>query len=192
MRKHPYSYVIRSAAQNHFTSAAHKEDPVSYCIRRTALCLTTLAIAIIGCAGTRSGRGERTTAADRAEIRSNLASLNTVCAARDLPGFMGLFEDSDDILFVGSDKGEVFQGRTAIARFMAKLFALPFTFSFDMQQVVIKRSGPFAWAYVDGNMVHTGDNGQAKKMPYRFSVAMVRTGGAWKWQLFDGAVPGGE
>jgi uncharacterized protein (TIGR02246 family) len=167
---------------------------VSHCIRRTALCLTTLAIAIaiIGCAGTRSGRGQRTTAADRAEIRGNLASLNTVCAARDIPGFMGLFEDSDDILFVGSDKGEVFQGRTAIAGFMAKLFALPFTFSFDMQQVVIKRSGSFAWAYVDGNMLHTGENGQVKQMRYRFSVAMVRTGGAWKWQLFDGAVPGGE
>jgi len=57
---------------------------------------------------------------------------------------MELFDDSDDILFVGSDKGEVFQGRKATADFMQALFNLPFVFSFDLKNTTVRQDGSVA------------------------------------------------
>ncbi len=151
----------------------------------SALILAVVAIA--GCASTESAD-----VFNQPGIRANLESLNAVCATRDVAKFMALFEDNDDILFVGSAPGEVFRGRVAIAGFMTKLFALPFVFSFDMQHVDIQQHGRSAWVFVDGNMLHTRSDGQVSRMPYRFSIAMVKSGGAWRWQLFHGSVPGAE
>ena len=109
---------------------------------------------------------------------------------------MALFEDSDDILFVGSDAKEVFRGRAATSEFMKQLFGLPFTFSFDLANVTIEQNGNAAWAFVDGNMIHTRDKGstagKVTRMPYRFSIAMANNEGRWRWQLFHGSVPGAE
>lgn len=50
--------------------------------------------------------------------------------------------------------------------------------------------------FVDGNMIRTVDRGanagRVSKRPYRFSIAMVKKAGHWKWELFHGAVPGAE
>jgi SnoaL-like domain len=127
-----------------------------------------------------------------AAVSASLDSMNPLLARRDLPGFMALFEDTDDILLVGSDTGEVFRGRARVAGFLKQLYALPFTFSFDMTNVTIQRHADSAWAFVGGAMVHTAADGTATKRPYRFSIAMVKVGQTWRWQLFHGSVPGGE
>ncbi len=130
------------------------------------------------------------------QIRSTLSALNAACAARDLDAFMALFDESDDILFVGSDKGEVFHGREAVRGFMRKLYGLPFVFSFDLTNATVRQEGDHGWVFVDGNMIRTGDRGDAAgkvgKGPYRFSIVMVRRPAGWKWQLFNGSVPAGE
>lgn len=130
-------------------------------------------------------------------IRSTLVALNAACAARDLPAFVALFDDDDDkVLFVGSDGSEVFHGRPGAAAFMKVLFELPFTFAFDLKDVTIRQTGDYAWVFVDGNMVRTGDKGTAAgkvvRDRYRYSVSMVRKDGTWRWQLFHGSVPGRE
>ena len=133
---------------------------------------------------------------DRDSILATLSTLNAACAARDPNAFIELFEDSDDILFVGSDKGEVFRGRETTRGFMQGLYGLPFVFSFDLADVVLHHDGDQAWVFVDGNMVRTGDRGnevgKVGRSPYRFSVVMVRRDGGWRWQVFHGSVPGAE
>jgi ketosteroid isomerase-like protein len=129
---------------------------------------------------------------DDAAIRATLSTLNEVMARRDAPALMALFDDDDDILLVGSDTGEVYHGRIAVAGFIKALCGLPFVFSFETPDVTIRQEGRSAWVFVNGTMVHTRDNGQVTRRPYRFSVAMVKRGQAWRWQLFHGSVPGGE
>lgn len=130
--------------------------------------------------------------ADDAAIRASLDSLNAVMARRDVPAVMALFDDDDDILLVGSDTGEIFHGRKAVAGFIKALCGLPFVFSFDMPDVTVRRTGRSAWVFVDGAMVHTRDNGKVTRAPYRFSIAMVKRGREWRWQVFHGSVPGAE
>lgn len=129
---------------------------------------------------------------DDTAIRASLDTLNAVMARRDVPAMMALFDDGDDILLVGSDTGEVFHGRTAVAGFIQALCGLPFVFSFETPNVTIRQTGRSAWVFVDGSMVHTRDSGQVTRSPYRFSVAMVKRGHLWRWQLFHGSVPRGE
>jgi ketosteroid isomerase-like protein len=130
--------------------------------------------------------------ADDAAIRAGLDTLNAAMARRDVPAVMALFDDTDDILLVGSDTGEVFRGRAAVAGFIQALCGLPFVFSFDLPDVIIRHGGRSAWVFADGAMVHTRDNSQATRVPYRFSLAMVKRGHEWRWQLFHGAIPRGE
>jgi uncharacterized protein (TIGR02246 family) len=134
---------------------------------------------------------------DKDAIQATLFAMNAACATRDLAEFMALFDDSDDILFVGSDGGEVFHGKAPVRDFMAQLFGLPFTFSFDLANLTVHQDGDTAWAFVDGNMIHTIDKGSSagkvRRMPYRFSIAMVNRGeGRWRWQLFHGSMPRAE
>ncbi len=151
-----------------------------------------LAAVLIICVGCRSLDPPGIGRSDESGIRQSLESLNQVCAARDVAGFMALFDDSDAILFIGSDRGEVFAGRDAIAGFMKTLFGLPFVFSFDLSKPVIRRDGAFAWVFVDGAMSHIREDGKTSVMPYRFSIAMRKEAGAWRWTLFHGSVPGSE
>lgn len=142
-----------------------------------------------------AGRASAPVAAkDEAAIRQTLVDMNTLCAARDAKGFVALFDSRDDVMFVGSDKDEVFRGPDGVKKFTAMLFGAPFVFSFDLKDVSISQDGDFAWVFVDGNMIHTGDRGASvgknSVKSYRFSVAMVKKSGHWKWQLFHGAVPG--
>lgn len=157
------------------------------------------ALVILGCVTVLAGcsaPAARPAARDEAGIRATLTQLNTVCAARDLPGFMALFESDAEILFVGSDKGEVFRGPEATQKFMGQLFRLPFVFSFDLKNVLLRQDGDTAWVFVDGNMIQTGDRGssvgKSRSALYRFSIALVRRDGRWRWTLFHGDTPKAE
>lgn len=157
--------------------------------------LLAVAFAVGGCAGTQAGRmdvSEPVRTQDREAapgIVAALHAINDVCARRDVVAFMGLFEDSDSIALIGSDAGEVFKGRAAVAGFIRTLFALPFTFSFEMPDPVIRQRGDVAWAFVDGSMLHHLADGSSRKVPYRITAVMVRQGHVWRWQMFSGSSP---
>jgi ketosteroid isomerase-like protein len=151
-----------------------------------------LVAVLLACAASHSSASAAPQQAPDAEVRAALDSLNSACVRRDTTAFMSLFDDGDEILVVGSDTGEVFHGRAEVARFRGFLFRMPFVFSFDLARVTIRREGRFAWAYVDGDMLHTRDDGKVSRRPYRYSLALVQRGSAWKMQMFHGSVPGGE
>ena len=150
----------------------------------------------LGCAtGSRVGQTPKIES-DSVAVRASLDALNAACAMQDVRAFMELFEDNDDILVVGSDRGEVYQGRRATSEFIQMLFNLPFVFSFDLTNTTIRQVGNVAWIFTDGNVIHTRDRGQGvgkvSTKSYRFSVALLKRIGNWKWKLFHGSVPGSE
>jgi len=130
--------------------------------------------------------------AEDAAIRKCLGRMNEVMATKDLQKIMSIFEDSDEIMLVGSDSGEVFVGREQVKGFVKFLVGLPFIFSFEMKPLWINHDQNTAWVFVDGKMVHTKSNGQVSKFPYRITAVMVKKGDEWKWKVFSGSVPRGE
>jgi ketosteroid isomerase-like protein len=118
--------------------------------------------------------------------------VNEVLATKDLRTIMTIYDDSDDIIVVGSDSGEVFVGRERVKTFMKIIASMPFVFSFEMNQVLINSSQNTAWVFVDGFMVHTRTNGKVSKVPYRITAVMVKRDNEWKWKVFSGSIPRGE
>ncbi|HNC23708.1 MAG TPA: nuclear transport factor 2 family protein [Opitutaceae bacterium] len=131
-------------------------------------------------------------AREEAAVRSTLTRMNEVLAKRDKAGFMALFDDSDEIMIIGSDVGEVCKGRKGVEGFIKWIYSQKFTFAFDLKEVAVHQEGDFAWVYEDGNMLHVRTDGKVTKIPYRFALTMVKRGDQWRWQLFHGSIPRGE
>ena len=127
-----------------------------------------------------------------AEIRRELDRFNATTAAGDLQGTLDHFEAQPDILLVGSDKGEVFKGRTAMEGWLKALYRGN-RFHWEMDRVDISHHGDTAWAFVEGRMVVQDTAGKLRfKAPYRYSAVLVRRGDGWAWRLFHGSAPNRE
>jgi ketosteroid isomerase-like protein len=159
----------------------------------TSVALAMAALQTAGAAEEPHAATARKAAANSDEaVLQTLKAMNDVLARRDLAGFMALYEDNDDIALVGSDAGEVFRGRAEVSGFLKMLYGAPFTFSFDMPEVTVRRKGRHAWVFAEGAMVHTRVDGSQTRRPYRIALVMKRHDDAWRWQLFSGSVPAAE
>jgi len=125
------------------------------------------------------------------EVRAALDQWNDRASHADLDGVMQLFDDSGEVLLVGSDSGEIFRGKSAIRGWLGGLLSHN-KFSWDLSKTVIGLDGNTAWVFVDGAMTVADDKGGVSQTPYRFSGVLVKRQNAWKWHLFHGSVPGHE
>ena len=146
----------------------------------------------LGCATIAPAPTPEAKAKEESAIRATLTRMNEVLARRDQAGFLALFDNSDDIMVIGSDVGEVCAGRAGVKGFIQWIYSQKFTFAFDLQKVVVHQEGNFAWVYEDGNMLHVRRDGTSTKIPYRFVLTLVKRGDQWRWQLFHGSIPRGE
>jgi ketosteroid isomerase-like protein len=150
---------------------------------------------LAGCAASRPVTSASTSAsldAVEAQVREALQRFNAAAAAGDLAAVMAQFDDRDDLLLAGSDKGEVFKGRAAMEGWLGRLLKQS-RFSWQMDRVEVSHAGDTAWAFVDGSMTVTDAAGKVRgTTPYRIAAVLVKRGGVWRWRLFDGSVPGGH
>jgi len=124
-------------------------------------------------------------------IKKVLDTWNDVAKKRDTDAFMHQFDNSDDIILVGSDSAEISMGRTDIKKFIGSLFA-QFSFQWDYQSLTITGNENTAWAFTDGHMSVTDNYGKTLVTPYRFTAIFVKRGKEWKWKLYNGSIPKGE
>ena len=131
--------------------------------------------------------------AARMEIATAFSEWDAATGRGDLASVMEKFDQSDTIMIVGSDKGEVFKGRQQIEGWLKKLFVNN-RFTWGVKQMEIDQyEANSAWIFIDGTMRRSDLNGKVKgETPYRITGAMVRRGSQWKWRIWSGAIPAGE
>jgi ketosteroid isomerase-like protein len=127
----------------------------------------------------------------KTEITKTLETWNTACKNANLEQVMSMFDNTENIMVVGSDKGEISKGKEEIINWVGKLFKNA-GFSWEMNRIDIDNNGKTAWVFVDGKMIVNFHKGGQRITPYRFTGIMVKKNGAWKWRLFDGSVPESE
>jgi ketosteroid isomerase-like protein len=140
---------------------------------------------------TKTEKQQTSDAVIKKEIMASLELWNKTAKNSDLVHFMELFDNTPDIMLVGSDSGEVFKGRDQIETWLKMLLAHR-SFSWEMSRLDIDHNGNTAWVFMDGSMIVTNDKGNTSKFPYRFTGIMVKIKNSWKWRLFNGSVPGGH
>jgi ketosteroid isomerase-like protein len=125
----------------------------------------------------------------KSEITETLNLWNTTAKNADVDKFMSLFDDTENIMLVGSDSGEIFKGKIQIRGWLGQLFKNN-SFSWEMNRIDIDSYANTAWVFVDGSMIVSNKkSGKMRKTPYRFTGIMVKVQDVWKWRLFDGSNP---
>ena len=125
------------------------------------------------------------------QIAKTLETWSAACKNADVDKVMSMFDNTANIMVVGSDKGEINKGKDEINIWLTKLFRVA-DFSWEMNRIDIDYFGKTAWVFVDGNMIVNFHKGGTNITPYRFTGILVKKKGEWKWRLFDGSIPKGE
>jgi hypothetical protein len=124
----------------------------------------------------------------KSEITETLKIWNTTCKSANVDQVMSLFDNTAEIMVVGSADGEINKGKDEIKAWVSQIFGFA-GFSWEMNRIDIDCNGKTAWVFVDGKMIVEFHKGGKKVTPYRFTGILVKKNGVWKWRLFDGSVP---
>jgi ketosteroid isomerase-like protein len=127
----------------------------------------------------------------KAEITEALKIWNAAGKSANVDQSMALFDDSENIMLIGSDKGEVNKGKAQCKEWLTQIFGFA-SFSWEMDSINIDSNGKTAWVFVEGTMVVEFKQGGSKRTPYRFTGILIKKKDGWKWRLFDGSAPRGE
>jgi len=127
----------------------------------------------------------------KSEITEALKIWNTAAKSGKIDECMALFDDSEDIMLIGSDRGEINKGRDQAKKWLSQIFGFG-GFSWEMNRIDIDSNGKTAWVFMDGKMIVDFHKGGQKVTPYRFTGILVKKKDGWKWRLFNGSIPRGE
>lgn len=127
----------------------------------------------------------------KSEITAALRIWNDAGKNSSVDQILAQFDNTDDIMLVGSDSGEIYKGHEEIKKWLTGLFSFA-SFSWEMKRVDIDANGNTAWVFMDGKMIVKFIKGGELIRPYRFTGIMIKKEDGWKWRLFDGSIPKGE
>lgn len=127
----------------------------------------------------------------KSEISETLNLFNNAAQNANTDQMMSLFDDSENIMFIGSDSAEIWKGKEQIKGHLNSIFPKE-SVSLEMTRIDIDYNGNTAWVFVDGAIIISTTTGEKIKAPYRFSGVMVKKYNKWKWRLFNGSNPGGK
>lgn len=120
-----------------------------------------------------------------AGIEAALAGLSRLMLERD-PDFADQF--TADALLVGSEPGEIADGREAIRALIAPLHARPDTLTWVWDRKWITVAGTIGWVFAEGDLVSTLGV-TARRLPYRLSAVLEYDGSVWRFRQFHGSEP---
>jgi ketosteroid isomerase-like protein len=127
----------------------------------------------------------------KGEITEALKLWNNAAKNSDTDQLMSLFDNSENIMLIGSNKGEIWKGKDQIKGHLNSIFPQE-SVSWEMTRVDIDGNNNTAWVFVDGSIIISDKKGEPVKAPYRFTGIMVKKDKVWKWRLFDGSIPDEE
>jgi ketosteroid isomerase-like protein len=157
-------------------------------MNRSIILLATLGISALLSAATCSAAETAGNASPktRKEVLAALDRLGALISKKD-PQALSEFSP-DDAILIGSEKGEVFDGRDQIGLHFKSFFNQPFTAHFEWKTVRISATGSVAWIFADGVAVVQAKDGD-KRFPYRLAGVLENRNGRWLWRQFSGSEP---
>ena len=122
-----------------------------------------------------------------AAVLAGLDRLGSLLSAKDI-AFVDEFAASADVRLIGSEAGEIAEGRVAIEALVRKLYALPVSLGWEWARRSASVAGTVAWVFAEGDVV-IGRTGTVERVPYRMTGVLELDGGRWRWRQFHGSEP---
>lgn len=118
--------------------------------------------------------------ADQDDIMATLEEYASAYCAKDLHRLMAIFVDSEDISLIGTGSDELCAGREAVAGIFERNFRDATAHRFEWLWKDINIHGDAGVVACTVN-IHLEFEGKQLIVPVRWTVALVRQKGAWKW-----------
>src|SRR5580704_11059572 len=99
------------------------------------------------------------------QIEAVLARLSALVSGQDL---RVLSEFVPDALLVGSEDGEIAEGKDELKSLFQRIFAQPIQISWEWQRLRASSTGNVAWFFAEGYVVLTNATTE-KRVPYRLA-----------------------
>jgi ketosteroid isomerase-like protein len=104
----------------------------------------------------------------------------------DTDAVLALFADVGEVVYAGSEPGEVAVGKNAIKALLDELFARDERYSWRATSVVTLENGG-RWYVVAECVLTVHPSGE--QVPYRVTGVLEYEGAAWRWRLCQGSEP---
>jgi hypothetical protein len=127
----------------------------------------------------------------KGEIYQTLQRFNTAAQNSSTDQLMALFDEAENIMFIGGDSAEIWKGDHQIRGHLNSIFPQE-SVSLQMDRVDIDYNENTAWVFMDGYIVIVTNKAEKFKAPYRFTAILVKKDGDWKFRLFNASNPGGK
>lgn len=130
-----------------------------------------------------------------AEAGRLVESLGAAFGAADVEAVMSLFAAEGDILYAGSEAGEVAGDRAALRVMLAELFRREERYSWRCHGVHVTSCAAGvavlaeATLFVDPTLPSGQRSGAREAVPYRVSGLLEELHGAWRWRWCHGSEP---
>jgi len=130
------------------------------------------------------------------EVAHAVNSLGTAFLTGDPDVVLNRFASTGEVVYAGSEPGEVAVGREAIRSLLEGLFGRAERYSWCTTSVSSVGTPDTLYVVVDANLfVHPVTDGSVKpaveKFPYRISGVLERERAALRWRLCHGSEPAG-
>lgn len=105
------------------------------------------------------------------------------------------FAETDDIVYAGSESGEVAVGKGAVTVLLDELFGRDERYCWHATSVAALESSGLLYVVAESDLaVHPIGAGQllgpaAEQVPYRVSGVLEQHGSSWRWRLCQGCEP---
>jgi ketosteroid isomerase-like protein len=123
-------------------------------------------------------------------IQKNLIQFATYAKEKDADSMLSMFDNSDDIMLVGSDSSEVKHGRKEIRNLLHAALSKPYIINWDFTNAEVFTSSEVAWAFVNSSVMLLNEDGSEIRIPYRLTSVWIKQGENWKLKFFNGSIPG--
>ena len=125
-----------------------------------------------------------------ATIQKNLLEFAAYAKAKDADSMILMFDNSNDILLVGSDSSEIKHGLKEISDSFKERLSKPYTINWDFTNAEIFATNQVAWAFNNKSVTLLNADGSQIRIPYRLTSVWIKKGKNWKLKFFNGSVPG--
>lgn len=123
-------------------------------------------------------------------IQKNLLVFAAYAKAKDTDSMLSMFDNSDDIMLVGTDSSEVKRGRKEIKDLLQVALGKPYIINWDFNNAEVFTSNQVAWAFVNNSVILLNKDGSEIRIPYRLTSVWIKNGKDWKLKFFNGSIPG--
>jgi ketosteroid isomerase-like protein len=120
-------------------------------------------------------------------IRELLERLNQGFARRDVQRVLNLFASGPEIMFIGSEPGEIAAGPEQLRHLLTGLFARGEVYQWRWGELHLSITGKTAWLAAEPVLVVDGP--EPLELPYRITLVLQRRSSTWLIEHYHGSEP---